>query len=94
MYGMPIMEKISAMRESGRILIIVGSEQVPAEIYHLADHNISITSQPHSEVAALAIALDRLTGGRELESGTRAADFHGKISIIPSERGKDVRGLL
>ncbi len=84
MYGMPLMEKMPEMKKQEKILIVVGSEQVPAEIYQLADYNISVTNQPHSEVAALAITLDRLMDGKELAG----LDFDGEISITPSERGK------
>ena len=86
MYGIPIRKKLEPMLQCGKILIIVGSEQVPPEIYQLADFNISVTGQPHSEVAALAIALDRLMAGRELEG----LDFKGRLRIEPSERGKRV----
>jgi len=96
MYGIPIekalgeiqkqMQKQMQTQDSEKILLIVGSEQVPGEIYPLADHNVSVTNQPHSEVAALAIVLDRLMGGSELGRN----DFFGKIEIEPSERGKKV----
>jgi tRNA (cytidine56-2'-O)-methyltransferase len=88
MYGMPLMEKMSAIRACEKILIVVGSEQVPPEIYQLADYNISVTNQPHSEVAALAITLDRLVDGKELKAGSEGFDLDGEISITPSERGK------
>ena len=88
MYGIPINKKLDAMRLQNKVLIVVGSEQVPREIYELADFNISVTSQPHSEVAALAIALDRLMGGKELEGD--GFDFQGKVRIEPSEKGKKV----
>jgi tRNA (cytidine56-2'-O)-methyltransferase len=92
MYGMPLMEKIPELKSPEKILIVVGSEQVPAEIYHLADFNLSVTGQPHSEVAALAIVLDRLAEGRELAApDSGGPDFGGEISIVPSERGKNVR---
>lgn len=93
MYGMPLIEKVDLIRSQGaqgKILVVVGSEQVPPEIYQLADYNVSVTSQPHSEVAALAITLDRLTGGEAL--GKAGLGFDGSISIIPSERGKNVKG--
>jgi len=84
MYGLPIQDAVPEIRKSGRILLIVGSEHVPGEIFALSDHNISVTSQPHSEVAALAIVLDRLMEGGEL----RGLDFGGRINIIPSAKGK------
>ncbi len=45
----------------GDILIIVGGEKVPPEYYKLVDFNVSITKFPHSEVAALAVFLEKLT---------------------------------
>jgi tRNA (cytidine56-2'-O)-methyltransferase len=97
MYGIPLPEVLPRLitenwkqdTENGKLLIIVGSEAVPGDIYELADYNIAVTNQPHSEVAALAIVLDRLMGGKELE---REFDerFKGKVKIEPSERGKNV----
>ncbi len=86
MYGIPVQEAVPKLRSKGKLLLIVGSEHVPGEVYELADFNISVTSQPHSEVAALAIILDRLMGGKELEK----KDFGGKKRIIPSEKGKNI----
>ncbi|HID73019.1 TPA: tRNA (cytidine(56)-2'-O)-methyltransferase [Candidatus Micrarchaeota archaeon] len=90
MYGIPVPEATKEIRKHGKLLIVVGSEHVPPEVYHLADYNVSVTSQPHSEVAALAIILDRLMEGKELE---RSFDekFKGKIRIEPSGKGKDIR---
>lgn len=91
MYGMPVAAKLGGILKRGKALVVVGSEQVPRDVYELADFNVSVTGQPHSEVAALAILLDRLCGGRELlgpEAG--GFDFGGKLSILPSERGKRV----
>ena len=86
MYGLPVQEKLSELKQK-KLLIVVGSEHVPGQVYQLADLNIAVTSQPHSEVAALAIILDRLMGGKELEP----RDFGGKVHIVPSARGKNVR---
>ncbi len=87
MYGERIQEKIAAVRKRRKVLVVVGAEKVPAEVYGLADFNIAVTSQPHSEVAALAVFLHEYFGGREL--GTR---FPGaRIAISPSEKGKTVR---
>jgi tRNA (cytidine56-2'-O)-methyltransferase len=89
MYGMNLnacMEKIEeAHLKNPDMVIIVGAEKVPGEIYGLADFNVSITNQPHSEVAALALFLDRLNHGSELEK-----TFNGKMRIIPSPTGKVV----
>ncbi len=94
MYGISItkiLDKIKNTKEkSKKLLIIVGSEKVPGEVYQLADYNISITNQPHSEVAALAITLDRIHEGVELEEN--GFDFKGKIFVKPSEKGKTIIG--
>lgn len=66
--------------KAGKLLVIIGSEKVPMEYYKIADYNIAITNQPHSEVAALAVFLDRL----KLKT-----DFlKAKQKIIPSKSGK------
>ncbi len=81
MYGIPMEEKINEIRKSENIMIIVGAEKVPREIYEMADYNISVKNQPHSEVSALAIFLEHL--GRQKE-------LRGYLRIIPQERGKKV----
>jgi len=87
MYGLPIQEKIDEIKNCKKdLLIIVGSEKVPAEIYRLSDWNISVTNQPHSEVAALAVFLDRFFEGKELKKNFE----NKKIKIIPQEHGKKV----
>jgi tRNA (cytidine56-2'-O)-methyltransferase len=91
MYGLPLPQVVETAKKVQKLLVVVGSEQVPREIYALADFNVSVTGQPHSEVAALAITLDRLVGGRELlPAGAGGFDFCGKIRIEPSERGKKI----
>ncbi|MEM3831198.1 MAG: tRNA methyltransferase [Sulfolobales archaeon] len=87
MYGLPVDSVINRIRdECEEVLIIVGAEKVPREVYELADYNVSIGSQPHSEVSALALFLDRLYRGAELYLEFRDA----KIRILPSERDKKV----
>jgi len=85
MYGLPLHEVIDDIRKEKNILVVVGSEKVPAEIYQIADYNVSISNQPHSEVSALAIFLDRCLRGK-----WRRMKFRGIIEIIPSERKKKV----
>lgn len=85
MYGLPIDDIIDEIRKYEKILVIVGAEKVPAELYRLADYNISIGNQPHSEVSALAIFLDRYYQGSELRR-----KIYGHWRIIPSARGKRV----
>jgi len=81
MYGIPLEKKIKEIREIDDIMVIVGSEKVPREVYELADYNIAVKNQPHSEVSALSLFLYRL--GRQKE-------FYGQLKIIPTERGKKV----
>jgi tRNA (cytidine56-2'-O)-methyltransferase len=87
MYGLHVDDVIGAIRESPRPkLIVVGAEKVPPFYYEEADYNVAIGNQPHSEVAALAVFLDRLYQGEELH-----IEFPGaRLRIIPSARGKKV----
>ena len=90
MYGMRLGEAIKKIQETparGDILVIVGAEKVPGEVYRAADFNVSVTNQPHSEVAALAVFLHELLAGSELEKGFCGAE----IVVEPSEKGKKVR---
>jgi len=85
MYGLSLDEAIPRVPE-GDILIVVGAEKVPPEVYQRADLNVAVGNQPHSEIAALAIFMDRLSGGEALRKGIPG----GKMRIIPNERGKTV----
>ncbi len=88
MYGIPLPELQSKIK-ADKILVVVGAERVPMEIYGLADYNIAVTNQPHSEVAALAVVLDRLQKGKQLERNFEKR-FSGKVRIKPSQKGKTV----
>ena len=91
MYGEPLCNVIEEIRSSPRPkLIIVGAEKVEWFYYENADYNVAVTSQPHSEIAALALFLDRLYRGRELYIPPSRS---GK-KIIPSPRGKKVVGSV
>ncbi|HLQ03451.1 MAG TPA: tRNA (cytidine(56)-2'-O)-methyltransferase [Nitrososphaerales archaeon] len=86
MYGLPLLEKLGELRSFRKLLVVVGGPKVPGEMYHVADYNISVTTQPHSEIAALAIALHEIQGGEELKR-----DFgKSKLRVLPKERGKQV----
>jgi tRNA (cytidine56-2'-O)-methyltransferase len=85
MYGERVQDVVKRIPKKAGLLVVVGAEKVPSGVYSLADFNVAVTNQPHSEVAALAVFLDKYLGGRELEKR-----FRGKISISPSERGKCV----
>ncbi len=85
MYGLPHTRRLEELRESrARKLVIIGGEKVPGDLFKLADYNLSITRQPHSEVAALAVFLYDLYGGKFVE------DFAGRIRVEPSARRKIV----
>lgn len=86
MYGEPLQKRMEDVRKLGDVLVVVGSQKVPREIYEMADYNISVTGQPHSEVAALAVFLDRWFGGTELERKFAG----GEVGIRPSAKGKDI----
>ena len=85
MYGQRVDEAVPKIPRDEDILIVVGAEKVPAEVYQRADFNVSVGNQPHSEIAALAIFLDRFTGGEALYS-----DRGGHLEVVPTERGKTV----
>ncbi len=94
MYGERIQDvedEIRSVREDDRepLLVVVGSEKVPFDVYEAADWNVGVTNQPHSEVAGLAVFLDRLFEGRELEREWEDADRE----VIPMETGKRVESL-
>jgi len=84
MYGESLSRALPTLNE-GDLMVVVGAEKVPREVYDLATRNISVGNQPHSEVAALAIFLDRYFGGKSLEK-----KLNGRLTIVPSPRGKTV----
>jgi tRNA (cytidine56-2'-O)-methyltransferase len=87
MYGLNVDDIIGKIKDnSNDILIIVGAEKVPKEIYTLSDYNIAVGNQPHSEISSLAIVLDRIFGGKQLKLNFESA----KLKIIPSHREKVV----
>lgn len=86
MYGQSINDVQERIAEEENILIVVGAEKVPREIYELADYNVGVGSQPHSEISALAVLLDRIQKGEQFNRVF--ADAERKI--IPTKRGKTV----
>lgn len=85
MYGERLDKSVKKIDKKKDLLVIVGAEKVPAYIYDLADFNVSVGNQPHSEVSALAVFLDRYTSGKWLNK-----DFNGNMEIIPCNKGKKV----
>ncbi|MCL4335041.1 MAG: tRNA (cytidine(56)-2'-O)-methyltransferase [Candidatus Thermoplasmatota archaeon] len=91
MYGLPVDRVIPKIREGFRkddLAILVGAEKMPSWAYENSDYVVSVTNQPHSEVSALSIFLDRLYGGSELRKRTI-----GHMAIYPSRNGKNVKLL-
>ncbi|MEM0372711.1 MAG: tRNA (cytidine(56)-2'-O)-methyltransferase [archaeon] len=86
MYGLPFEKEIKKIDAKKDVLVIVGGEKVPGEVYHSVDFNLAVTPQPHSEIAALALFLDRLQEGRELEKKFMNAE----LCVKPTAQGKCV----
>lgn len=84
MYGERLSDALPTVK-ARNLMIVVGAEKVPREVYDMATRNISVGNQPHSEVAALAVFLDRLKKGKALDR--RIA---GRLRIVPNPRGKTV----
>ncbi len=89
MYGLPLAESVPKILGDGRdVLLVIGAEKVPGDLYELADHNVAVGNQPHSEVAALALVLDRLRGG----AWEGDAFPGGSLRVVPTAHGKRVEG--
>ncbi len=98
MYGLPIQDAEAEIRDAigmednleggdgSELLVIVGAEKVPFEVYEEADFNVAVTNQPHSEIASLAVFLDRLFQGSELDREWTDAEN----VVVPQEEGKRV----
>jgi len=86
MYGENINQIETKINKNDNYLIIVGAEKVPREIYENADYNIAVGNQPHSEISALAVLLDRLQDGNQFKNKFK----NPEREIIPSKNGKNV----
>jgi tRNA (cytidine56-2'-O)-methyltransferase len=87
MYGLSYQEVIPELVSDKPIVIVVGGAKVGREYFEMCQYNVAVGNQPHSEVAALAAFLERLNDGV-----SPPEDFtSGKLTIHPSERGKDLR---
>lgn len=87
MYGINIDDIIDEIWKEKKVLVIIGAQKVPREVYTLADYNVAIGNQPHSEIGALSVFLDRIFKGKELKKSFRG----GKLRIIPNNKGKYVK---
>jgi len=86
MYGVNLPQVTSELKKCEKLMLVVGAEKVPPEVYQYADWNVAVGSQPHSEVAAVAITMDRIAESEPLEREFPNAE----LKIVPSERGKQV----
>ena len=87
MYGLPVQKVEKELRKKDKLLVIIGSQKVERAVYEKSDYNVSVTLQPHSEIAALAVFLDRVFEGKELGKKFPKA----KIEVEPVNKGKKVR---
>ncbi|MDH5794702.1 MAG: tRNA (cytidine(56)-2'-O)-methyltransferase [Candidatus Bathyarchaeota archaeon] len=86
-YGLPLQDVIGHVTASPKDkLVVVGGAKVPGAVYELADWNVSVTSQPHSEVSALSVFLHELFEGRELSKSYEDSGMR----VVPQARGKRV----
>ncbi len=89
MYGINYPLISSEIQCEKNILIIVGAEKVPPEYYKISDWNVAIGNQPHSEVAALSVFLDRYY--TSLGKDPLQKKFtNSLIQINPCRNGKQV----
>ena len=89
MYGETLAEALPHLADSERIMVVIGAGKVPRGIYEMADYNVAVGSQPHSEIAALAVFLDRIQRGQQLDRILPGAERR----IIPNRKGKTVFDL-
>ncbi len=89
MYGRPLGVAVPEILARGSdVLVVVGAEKVPGDLYKLADENVAVGNQPHSEVAALALLMDRLRDG-----AWESDEFAGaELRVVPEAHGKRVLG--
>ena len=86
MYGIPASKKLESLKQENKLLVLIGSQKVEREVYEVADYNISITLQPHSEIGALGVFLYMLNGDKVMEKEFTNAG----MKVKPSEQGKNI----
>lgn len=79
-YGIPFEKEASELKDKN-ILVVIGGEKVEPEYYQMADLNLSVSLQPHSEVSALGIFLYCLNGFKKKFK-------NAKIEVVPAKKGK------
>ena len=85
MFGLNLPDVEEEIRTKEKILVIVGAEKVPGDLYQMADYNVAVTNQPHSEIAGLAVFLDHIA------PNSLHREFPGaKVRVFPNSCGKTV----
>lgn len=87
-YGLPVQKVNHSLRTYKNIMVIVSlTDALAQRLIDAADFNVSITTQPHSSVSAIAVFLHTYFNGRE-----NAMQFeNAKMKVIPMERGIHVK---
>lgn len=90
MYGEPFLDKLKVIKgklKSKDILVVVGGPKVEPWVYGVSNYNLSVTSQPISEVGALSVFLHELCDKKEA-----GKIFNGAyVRVVPSSKGKVVQ---
>ncbi len=84
-YGKDFKQNKNKLKDKN-LIVVIGGEKVESEFYNVADLNLSVTNQPHSEVAALAVFLYDVFGYRKSFTNAEA-------KIIGSEKGKVLKQI-
>ncbi len=95
MYGQSLAQKLPEIQKIAKrkhIIVIIGAQKVPTDVYKLSDFNVAVTNQPHSEVAALAIFLNELLSRAPLQLQAQSRFKNAKISISPGEKATRIKG--
>lgn len=88
MFGLNLPDVEVEIKSHKDVLVIVGAEKVPGEVYQLADFNVAVTNQPHSEIAGLAVFMDHIA------PDALNREFPGaKVKVSPCACGKLVEEL-
>ena len=80
-YGIPIQKQQYSIRSYKNILLIISTDKERPELNKISDFNISITAQPHSSIASMAIFLNMYYAGRELSLNFSKAQY----KVVPSQ---------
>ncbi len=86
MYGINLPDAVPEIIQCDKLMVVVGAEKVPFEIYEMSDWNVAVGNQPHSEVAAVAVTLDRIAEKDPLKNEFQG----GELTIVPEKCGKKV----